>query len=132
MAQELDLKGIDTPPELITPDKLRDADEIPLGARLAPRKQDLKKSNRKAIAEMVGDDFDRDWKAWGEWRERRADIIERFIMKPVPKSEPFEGAANLRLPTMMIAAFPTQARMMASVFGNDPAVKIKGVNATGR
>ena len=131
-ADELDLKGVDTPPKPTTPDIYRDAEEIPIGARLAPRKPALKKPRRRDIAQMVVDDYDRDWKAWSEWRDKRADVIERFIMKPVPKTEPFEGAANLRLPTIMIAVFPTQARMMASVYGNDPAVKVKGVNATGR
>ncbi len=128
----LDLKGHDTPPAATTLEELRAAPEVPIGSRLAPRKPDLKKSERDSIAEMVVEDFKRDWDSRSEWREERRGLVDRYRMKSISKTDPFEGCANVRLPTTMIAVHATQARMMASIHGNDPAVKIKGVNAFGR
>ncbi len=129
---DLDLKGHDKPPTPTTLDEIRNAPEVPIGSRLAPRKPVLKKSERDAIAEMVVEDFKLDWDSRTEWRQERRDLVDRYRMKPIAKDDPFEGCANVRLPTTMIAVHATQARMMASIHGNDPAVKIKGVNATGR
>ena len=129
---DLDLKGHDKPPTPTTLDEIRAAPEVPIGSRLAPRKPALKKSERDAIAEMVVEDFKRDWDSRTEWRQERRDLVDRYRMKPIAKDDPFEGCANVRLPTTMIAVHATQARMMASIHGNDPAVKIKGVNAFGR
>ena len=57
----LDLKGHDKSPTPTTLDEIRNAPEVPIGSRLAPRKPALKKSERDAIAEMVVEDFERDW-----------------------------------------------------------------------
>jgi len=130
--EDIDLKGLETSPEPTTLDILRDAETIPLEAILAPRKPELNKAKRAAIVRMVAEDFLRDWAARADWRVNRKEILDRYRMKPVPKTEPFEECANLRLPTIMIAAHAIQARMMASVYGNDPAVKVKGVNLSGR
>ena len=44
--EDLDLKGLETPPEPTTIETLRDAETIPLEAILAPRKPKLKRSQR--------------------------------------------------------------------------------------
>ena len=130
--EDLDLKGLETPPEPTTIETLRDAETIPLEAILAPRKPELKRSKRTDIARMVSEDFVNDWQARADWRVNRKELLDRYRMKPVPKTEPFEECANLRLPTIMTAAHAIQARVMASIYGNDPAIKVAGVNATGR
>lgn len=131
-AEAMNLEGIDKP---VVPDRievLENAQSIPFNARLAPRRIKLNKTQRQEIARFVIEDFERDWESRSQWRKDRADILERYRMSPIPKDEPFEGCANVRLPTIMIANHATHARMMASVYGNDPAVKVKGVNAVGR
>ncbi len=72
----------------------------------------------KKISDRVIQDFDLDFEASREYRERMADDLRLFMGDLPPKTFPFQNSANAHVPMMMENTIRLAFRMEDEVFGD--------------
>lgn len=87
---------------------------------LAP---DLTKEQLSKIGSDVVTDYDVDFASMKDWRERNKLALDLINMKPEVKTQPWQGAANTKLPLVLNAAMKASAEEYAEILRGSELVK---------
>jgi len=81
------------------------------------------------MGQKVCEDFEIDEDSREDWKKRNADAIKLATQVVEAKSEPFEGAANIKYPTLSMAAVQFGARAYGQIIKEGQIVQGKVIGA---
>lgn len=117
-SDELEIDVTEKPDDVKEEDKVPayDDDSLNLVEHFAQSKQG--KEYLKKISTKVSDDFEADWKASEQYRQRRKDDWKIFAGDLPPKTYPFKDAANPHVPLMLENLSRLCYRLTGELFGD--------------
>lgn len=100
------------------------------GAKWSPNDIKLSEADETALSQRILRDFEDTRAENSQWYLNQVEMTKNWRGTPDSKPEPFEGAANLRMPVTSSFVETMKARLLKAIFGGGDIAKMASVDGS--